>query len=190
MTPDDFADVRRLLDAVPVPPVEPIDVAAIYREASAAHARSARRWKWAASAAVVVAAALLFAAVLPRLEVKVTGREFVLRWGMPDPPPAPPAPAPVVVPAADSAVLAKLDELDARFARSADRDKKLKDLEDLLLTLAFDVDDRDGKRKAELANLARDLRELRADTRLYQQQAEKTSAALYTAIFDKPRTKE
>lgn len=197
MTPDpgdNFADIRRLLDAIPAPPVEPVDVAAIYREAAAMQARSVRRWKRAACAGALVAAAVLLAAVLPKLEVRVTGTEFVARWGPPDPPVVVPAPSPAapvqVLPAPDSAVLAKLEELDARFGRAANHDKKLKDLEDLLLTLAIDVDDRDGKRKTELANLARDLRELRADTRLHQQQAEKTNAAFYAAIFDKPRTKE
>ena len=190
MTPDDdFADVRRLLAAIPAPPVEPVDVAAIYREAAAVQARSARRWKRAACAGALVAAAVLLAAVLPKLEVKVTGTEFVVRWGTPDAPPIVPPPV-QVLPAPDSTILAKLAELDARFAHAANHDKKLKDLEDLLLTLAVDVDDRDGKRKTDLAALARDLRQLRADTRFHQEQAEKTNAAFYTAIFDKPRTKE
>ncbi len=194
MTPeDDFADVRRLLDAVSVPPVGPADVAAIYRDAAALQTRSARRWKKAACAGALVAVAVMLAAVLPKLELKVTGSEFVVRWGPPDPPLVvvpPPAPPVQIVPAADSAILAKLAEMDARFARAAEQDGKLKDLEDLLLTLAVDVDDRDGKRKAELAALARDLRLLRAEARLQHEQNEKTNAALYTAIFDKPRTKE
>lgn len=188
MTPDD--DIRRLLDAIPAPNVEPVDVAAIYRDAAAIQARSARRWKRAACVGALIAASVLLAALLPKLEVKLTGSEFVVRWGPAEPAPVvPPSPAPLL-PAPDSAILAKLDELDARLAHAARHDKKLKDLEDLLLTLAVDVDDRDGKRRTDLANLVRDLNQLRADTRLHQQQAEKTNAAFYTAIFDKPRTKE
>lgn len=183
MTPDD--DIRRLLDAIPAPNVEPVDVAAIYRDAAAIQARSARRWKRATCAGALVAASVLLVAILPKLEVKVTGSEFVVRWGPADPPPV--QPAPVVH---DESVIARLGELDAHVTRTVHHEKKLKDLEDLLLTLAVDVDDRDGKRKAELAALARDLRLLRSGTQEQFQQTEKTNAALYAAIFDKPQLKE
>ena len=111
MTPDDdFPDVRRALDAVPEPPVLPLDPAAIYRAALDREARSARRWKLAAGAGALVAAGLLLAAVLPKLEVRATGNEFAVRWGPAEPPPVAPKPEPVPSPATDPRLLL-LDEV-------------------------------------------------------------------------------
>jgi hypothetical protein len=185
MTPDDdFADVRRLLDTIPAPPVPPSDVAAIYHAALDRQARRTRRWKYAAAAGSLVAAGLLLVVVLPKLEVRVAGNEFAVRWGPPDLAPVALMPEPAPVP--DPRLTARLSELDAR-TRDLDRfDTELRSLKDLLLTLAADVNDRDEKQKEAMAALTRYLKTFEAASGERFRQTEQTSAALYTAIFDKP----
>lgn len=182
---DDFPDVRRALDAVSEPPVLPLDTAAIYRAALDRQARSARRWKLAAGAGALAAAGLLLAAVLPRLEVRVTGREFAVRWGPADPPPLV-APAPAPVSYADPRLVARVDELDTRIRDLGKADADLRELKELLLTVAADVGERDENLKESVAALGRRLLAFEAASGERFRQAEQTSTALYTAIFDKP----
>lgn len=187
MTTDDgheFADVRRMLDAVPAPAVAPVDVAAIYHAVLDRQARSARRWKFAAASGALVAAGLLLAAVLPKLEVRFAANEFAVRWGPADPPPV--APEPVMMPVTDPRLLARVDELDARTRDLGKADADLRELKELLLTVAADVNERDEKQKEALATLTRYLRAFEATAGERFRQTEQTSAALYTAIFDKP----
>jgi hypothetical protein len=185
MTPDDdFPDVRRALDAIPDPPVLPLDTAAIYRAALDRQVRSARRWKLAAGAGVLVAAGLLLAAVLPKLEVRFAANEFAVRWGPADPPPVAPEPAPA--PSADPRLLALIDELDARTRDLGRTDADLRELKELLLALAADVNERDEKQKDAIASLTRYLRAFEAASGERFRQTEQTNAALYSAIFDKP----
>ena len=185
MTPDDdFPDVRRALDAVSEPPVLLLDTAAIYRAALDRQARSARRWRLAAGAGALVAAGLLLAAVLPRLEVRVNGNEFAVRWGPTEPPPV--VPTPVPVPYSDPRLVARIDELDTRIRDLGKADADLRELKELLLTVAADVGERDEKLKESVAALGRRLLAFEAASGERFRQAEQTSAALYTAIFDKP----
>jgi hypothetical protein len=186
MTPDDdFPDVRRALDAVPEPPVLPLDTAAVYRAALDRQARSARRWKLAAGAGALVAAGLLLAAVLPRLEMRFAANEFAVRWGPPDPPPVAPMPEPVP-PVTDPRLLARIDELDTRLRDLGKADAELRELKELLLTVAADVSERDERQKEAIASLTRYLRAFEATAGERFRQTEQTSAALYAAIFDKP----
>jgi anti-sigma factor RsiW len=91
----ELEQVRGLLDAAPVPAVGPVDVATVYRAALDQQVHAARRWKRIAAGGALVAAGLLLVAVLPKLEVKVGGKELVVRWGPADPPPVPtPPPSP------------------------------------------------------------------------------------------------
>ena len=92
----------RRLDAVPAPPAQPIDLAAIYAAADDRHVHSVRRWRRAAVVAAALAAGVLFVAVLPRLEVRLGGNELALRWGPAEPPP----PAPTTV---DPVLLARVE---------------------------------------------------------------------------------
>ena len=187
MTPDDdFPDVRRALDAIPDPPVPPADVAAIYRAALDRQARNARRWKFAAASGALVAAGLLLAAVLPKLEVRFAANEFAVRWGPPDPPPVVPMPQPVPAPVPDPRLLARINELDTRIRDLGKTDAELRELKELLLTVAADVNERDEKHKEALASLTRYLRAVEAASGERFRQAEQTNAALYSAIFDKP----
>jgi hypothetical protein len=185
MTPDDdFPDVRRALDAIPDPPVPPLDTAAIYRAALDRQVRSARRWKLAAGVGALVAAGLLLAAVLPKLEVRFAANEFAVRWGPADPPPV--APEPVPTPSTDPRLLAHVNELDTRVRDLGATDAGLRELKELLLTLAADVNERDEKQKDAIASLTRYLRAFEAASGERFRQTEQTNAALYSAIFDKP----
>ncbi len=177
--------VRDLLD-VPAPPVPPADVAAIYRAALDRQARSTRRWRRATAAGALVAAGLLLAAVLPRLEVRVNANEFAVRWGPTDPPPVVPQSAPP--PAADPRLAARVDDLDARVRNLGDPAAESRSLKELLLTLAADVDERDRKQKDALAAVARHLLALEVATGERFRQTEQTNTALYNLITDKPRS--
>jgi hypothetical protein len=156
----------------------------IYRAALDRQIRSARRWRLAAGAGAFVAAGLLLAAVLPRLEVRVNGNEFAVRWGPPDPPPAAPTPAPVLY--ADPRLVARVDELDTRIRDLGKADADLRELKELLLTVAADVSERDEKLRESVAALGRRLLAFEAASGERFRQTEQTSAPLYAAIFDKP----
>ena len=168
--PDDFPDVRRALDAVPVPPLPPVDVAAIYRDALEAQARSARRWKRVAGAVAALAAGFLFFALLPKVEI---------RWGTP----AEPVAAVVPDPKPDPRVAELLDEQRKLFVLLRESNAKHADLQDLLLTLARDVTDRDVERKQQFAELAAKLREFETVTAKQFQESERTNTALYNVVF-------
>jgi hypothetical protein len=189
MTTDDehdFEDVRRALDAVPDPAVAPVDVAAIYHVSLNRQARSARRWKVAAAAGTLAAAGLLLAAVLPRLEVRFAANEFAVRWGPTDPPPVAPTPERVPMPYTDPQLVARVNELDARVRDLDKTGADLRELKELLLTVAADVSDRDDRQRETIAALTRRLLAFEAASGERFRQTEQTSAALYTAIFDKP----
>jgi hypothetical protein len=175
--------VRELLDAVPTPAVAPPDVAAIYRAALDRQARSARRWRRAATAGLLVAAGLLLVAVLPRLEVRANANEFAVRWGSPVAPQ--PAPSP---PAIDPRLVAQVDDVEARTRKLDGFDAELRSLKELLLTLAADVDERDQKQKDALAELTRHLLAFEAAARDKFQQTDQANTALYNLITDKPRS--
>jgi hypothetical protein len=165
----DFPDVRRALDAVPVPPLPPVDVAAIYHTALESQARSARRWKRVAAGVSALAAGVLAFALIPNLE---------LRWKTP--------PMAVVVPPAtppDPRVAELIDEQRKLFALLRDSNAKHADLQDLLLTLARDVADRDTGRRNDLAELAAKLREFETVTARQFQESERTNTALYNVVF-------
>ena len=165
---NEFPEVRRALDAVPVPPLPPVDVAAIYRAALEAQARSARRWKRVAGGVSALAAGVLAFALIPNLE---------LRWKTP--------PVAVVVspPSPDPRVAELLAEQRTLFALLRDSNAKHADLQDLLLTLARDVADRDTGRQKELAELATKLREFETVTARQFQESERTNTALYNVVF-------
>lgn len=166
MTPNEFADVRRLLDAAPEPTVSPIDVAAIYRAAATEQARAARRWKRATAAVAALAAGVCVA---------------VVAWGRTGS-----GEGPNHTP--DPELLARLDRIEGRLRDADAVAAKLKATEDLLLTLAADVDDRDRRQSDALAAVVQDLRAFRLDAGRRFQDGDRTSAALYTAVFDKPKS--
>jgi hypothetical protein len=79
--------LRGKLDAIPGPAVA-VDVSRIYRLAAEDHERRLRRWRRAAGACAVAAAAALVFLLVPHLEVQWQPQQLVIRWGV-----APPSPA-------------------------------------------------------------------------------------------------
>ncbi|OWK44444.1 anti-sigma factor family protein [Fimbriiglobus ruber] len=182
----DLLAVRSLLDAAPLPVVPPVDLGAVYQAALARHAQSARLGRRGACAAAALAAGIAFLALVPRVEITLGASEFAVRWGLPAPvvpqpvAPIPPPPAPPAGPGPS--------EYANLVRQQAETEARLHDLKDLLLTLAADVDERDQKQKDRIAVVLQQLRGLDASTREQFRETEKTNSALYTAVFDKPRT--
>jgi hypothetical protein len=184
--PDDFPDLRKLLDAVPAADPRPVDLAALYRAAADRQAGSARRWKRVALAAAALAAGVLLVALLPRLEFRASDHEFAVRWGTP---PEPPPPAPPPEPKPDPRIEELLEEQSRQLVAIRATNGKHAELQDLLLTLAADVSDRDKAQQAKIAALTKKLTAFEADTARQFADAEKTNTALYDAVFSTPKAK-
>ncbi len=183
--PDDFPDVRRLLDAVPPPEPKPVDLAALYRAAAERQAVVSRRWRRVAVGVAALAAGVLLVAFLPRLEFRVTDHEFAVRWGTP-----PDVPSPVPSPRQpDPRVERLLEEQSTQLAAIRATNAKHAELQDLLLTLAGDVSDRDRQQQAKIAGLTKQLTAFEADTARQFADAEKTNSALYDAVFSSRKAK-
>jgi len=180
--PDDFPDVRTLLDAAPVPEPRPVDLAALYRAAAERQTAVSRRWRRVAIGGAVLAAGVLLVAFLPRLEFRLTGHEFTVRWG------TPPESVPVA-PASDPRIEQLLEEQSKQLAAIRATNTKHAELQDLLLTLAADVSDRDKQQQAKIAALGKKLTAFETDTARQFADAEKTNSALYDAVFSSRKAK-
>src|SRR5581483_1751677 len=90
---DALQQVRQALDAIP-PVAAEVDLPRLYRAAAQAQERRSRRWRRAALVFAGLAAALVLFAILPSLEVRCEGHQFVVRWGTPPAPSSEPQPAP------------------------------------------------------------------------------------------------
>lgn len=168
-----LSGLRRLLDEVPAPAVA-VDLPALYREAAARQARRAGRWRRVAFASLVAAAAVVLAALLSRVELRLDGNQVVLRWGAVPPPPEPIPPAPREEPPVVTVV---------STTSAAEIEQELRLLSEVVQTLSSDADTRDERRRHEIdrlrgqvAALQRQLADLRLAT-------EKDVAALYAAQF-------
>lgn len=171
-------DLRKLLDAAPAPDPRPVDLAALYRAAAERQAVVGRRWRRVTVGGAVLAAGVLLVAFVPRLEFRLTGHEFAVRWGVP------PEPAPVA-PSADPRVEQLLEEQSKQLAAIRATNARHAELQDLLLTLAADVSDRDKQQQARVAALGKKLTAFEADTARQFADAEKTNSALYDAVFSR-----
>jgi uncharacterized membrane protein YccC len=176
--PDDFPDLRKILDTTPAVEPRPVDLARLYRDALDRQARVARRWKRAAIGVAALAASVLAVVLLPKLELRANGHEFAVRWGTP--------PEAEVTP--DPRVQQLLDEQAKQLAAIRATNAKHTDLQDLLLTLAADVDQRDKEQQQKLLTLAKRLGEFETLTARQFQDTEKTNTALYNVVFNsKPK---
>ena len=179
---DDFPEVRAALDAVPTPVLVSVDLSRIYRVAHESQARSARRWKRAAVALAALAAGVIAFALIPKLDVRLTGDEFAIRWGQPQ----------VVVveePTPDARISSLIDDQQKQIAAMRAINLKSAEMQELLLALTTDVADRDIVQLARIAALTRELRAFQLATARQFDQTEKTSTTLYNAMFtNKPKT--
>jgi len=193
MTTDDDPPpgVRRLLDALPAPPVRPVDLPAVYAAAARHEARAARRWRRAAGAAAALAAGVLAFAALPALEVRAGGGGITIRWdaGPPagDPPPAPGADRVARLEDRLREAEARLGRLDEQARRVEDLAAAQAELKDLLLAVSSDL----NRLEAAQAGSAEQQQKLAAwlsarlrdvDGRLAE--VRKDSTAIYTLVTD------
>jgi hypothetical protein len=166
-----LAEVRRLLDAAPLPKVQ-VEVPRLLEDANRLRQDHMRRWRRAAGALGGLAAALLFILCL-KFEVRWQGQQVVFRWGTPAaelehalseerPPVSHPAPE---VTAAD-----------------------MKLVRDLLHALAAAVEERDGRFQQNLAQLERQLSQMQEQAGSRWRATESYVSALHTAQIE-ARTK-
>jgi hypothetical protein len=176
--PDDFPELRKLLDAVPPPDPLPVDLTRLYRDALDRQTRTARRWRRIAGGVAALAAGVLVFALLPKLEVRANGHEFAVRWGTP--------PEPEVKP--DPGIQHLFDEQAKQLAALRAANLKHTELQELLLTVAADVNQRDKDQQKRLTALAKRLGEFESLTTRQFQETEKNSTALYNVVFNgKPK---
>lgn len=172
--------VRQALDAIPVVTAE-VDLPRLYRTVAQAQERRFRRWRRMALTLGGLAAAVVLFAVLPSLEVRCEGHQFVVRWGAPPPVPQsiqPVAPAPH-----------KPEMESPRFVSvtAPDVEDTLRKLSDLVQLLADDASKRDERSRRELETLRTQLTELRKQSRQWQLSTERDVAALYAVQFSEPK---
>jgi hypothetical protein len=122
-----------------------VDLPRLYRDAAAGQTRRLRRWRGVAVAALAVAAAVVVALLLSRLEVRIDDHQLVLRWGaVPAPPDQTPRPAPP---------REELPMIPAPIASTAEVDQQLRLLRELVQAVSNDADLRDERRQQEIAQL-------------------------------------
>jgi hypothetical protein len=170
-----LAQVRRLLDAVPAPPVT-VDLPRLYREAAEQQSLRLRRWRRVACAALAVAAAVVAVVCLSRLEVSLDANQLVLRWGTVPEPPEVPAPAPAPHP--------EPPMLPPTAAMApGEVEQQLRLLSDLMRALSDDAEVRDGRRQQEINQLRAQVRGLQQQMAELRLATEKDVSALYAAQF-------
>ncbi len=169
--------VRQALDTVPVATAE-VDLSLLYRVATEAQDRRARRWRRGACALGSLAAALALFAVLPALEIRLDRQQFVARWGTP-PPTVPPAVAPVPPLAVERTAIVS--------TTAPDVEERLRLLGDLVQMLADDAGKRDERRRRDLESLRAQINDLREQGRVWRQSTERDVAALYASQFPQTR---
>lgn len=163
--------LQALTDAGPAA-IARVDLAAIYQDEARRQARSARRWRRAALGLSAAATLLLGLFGLSRLELRWDAQQLVVRWG--DRPDAREKSSPAFVGIAAPNVKA-LDDAESRLAR----------LEELVLALDEDAHGldtqlsrqqrRDRQTAEVLVQLAKQLDDLRQETR-------RDRAGLYAAL--------
>lgn len=176
-------DLCKLLDAVPTPDPKPVDLVALYRAAAERQAVVSRRWRRVSVGVAALAASVLLVALLPRLEFRLTGHEFAVRWG------TPPEPLPTPHTPPDPRIQQLVEEQSKQLAAIRAANTKHAELQDLLLTLAVDVGDRDTQQRTKIAALTKKLTAFEADTARQFAVAEKTNATLYDVVFSTRKAK-
>ena len=161
-----LAEVRRLLDESSAPAAG-ADLSAILPVDTRRSRRSVQRWRVAAMAAL--AAAIMLAAL--KLEVRLDGRQLVIRWGKAEP-------ATQVVQHSQPPVIARPEP-----AVSTEVAERLKVLNELVHALAANIEAGDRDRRDELAKLQKELAAIQEFDKKRWAATERDVSALYTAQF-------
>jgi hypothetical protein len=133
-----------------------------------------RRWRRAACAALVAAAAVVLAVLLSRLEVRLDANQVVVRWGAVPPPPEAPAPAPRPQPEVI---------VSPQTAAVGEIEQQLRLLTEVVQALSSDADQHDERRRQELALLRAQVQGLQQQLNELRVATEKDVSALYAAQF-------
>lgn len=175
---EEFTELGKLLDSSRVSEPKPVDLARLYRDAFDRQAQVSRRWKRVTGAVAALAASVLVFVLLPKLDVRVSGHEFAVRWGIPPEP----------EPKSDPRVQQLFDEQAKQLAAIRAANTKNTELQELLLTLAADVDQRDKELQKKFVAVLKQIREFETLTAKQFQETEKTNTALYNVVFNiKPK---
>jgi len=167
---DEFAGLahaRAALDAVPVPAAN-VDVARLYTELAARQERRGRRWRRISVAAAALAAGLVLVLGL-RLQVRFEAHQFVIAWG-------------------DDRASRERERPEklppvAHAPGSPELNERLRLLDDLVHAVAAEVDRRDRRREADIAEVGRRLDGFRRVAAEKWLEAERNVSALYVAQF-------
>jgi hypothetical protein len=168
--------VRQALDAQPAPAAE-VNLPQLYRAVAADRERQFRRWRRSACILGGLAAGLALFAVLPGLEFRAEGHQFVVRWGSP---PAVLQPQPSPTPALPEPAKERIEFISTT---AADVEERLGILSDLVQMLADDAGKRDASRSRDLDALRAQLSDLREQSRLWRLSTDRDVAALYSVQF-------
>jgi hypothetical protein len=141
--------LRGCLDAAPAPMVN-VNLAKLYQTASEREQRRIRRWRRLAIAATSVAAAIVIGILAANLRFAWQDGQLTIAWGalsVPQvaEPPVNPAPAP------------------ADDVRAAEFDRRLQTLTEIVHSLAANVDARDQRQQADVADLRGGFQVLRQE---------------------------
>jgi hypothetical protein len=159
-----LAQARTALDTVAVPVVR-VDVARLYTEAAARQDRRARRWRLVSLSAAALAAGLLLVLGL-RLQVRVEAKQLIIAWG-----------------GDQSRERERVPTPPLAEARGSELEDRVRLLDDLVHAVATEVDRRDRRRQADIAEVGRRLDGFGRATAQKWLEAERTLAALYVAQF-------
>jgi Putative zinc-finger len=163
---DSLISTRQALDSAPVPDMR-INVAAIQNQALALQARSMRRWKRFAFAAMALAASLLALLVI-RPDIRINDGELAIRWAAPAEPPR----------TGEPIFLAQ-----APPVRDAELDERIRVLSNLIQMLNLQMEGADQKRRDELEVLIARVDLLRIQSQQRWDETNRDVTALYTAQF-------
>lgn len=164
---DEFAglvDARAALDAVATPAVN-VDVARLYPELAARQERRARRWRRVSVAAAALAAGLLVVLGL-RLQVRFEAHQLVIAWG-----------------GGPSRELERVTKSTVADASGSEMQERVRLLDDLVHAVAAEVERRDRRREADIAEVGRRLDGFRRAAAEKLLEAERNVSALYVAQF-------
>jgi hypothetical protein len=87
--------VRELLGRIPDHSTQALSLPKLYKQLAERTERKLRRWRWAAMLALATIAALAALAFLPRMELRVDGEQFTVRWAATPTPRTEPDPLPL-----------------------------------------------------------------------------------------------
>jgi len=166
--------VQQNLGLLAAPTVQ-IDLTRFYRRAAALQERGRRRWRRLAFATVSAAAILLGCVLTLRLEARVEGHQFVLRWG------SPPEGQNVVAPPAQDAK-PEIARTVEKLPVAAATEEQIRLLSELIHALADNVQSVERREQQDTAQLQTRLLALQHQNAQRWSALERTVESLYQSV--------